>query len=81
MIAINAASSHQKSNPDSNPKVVATEATNATVIAIAINNIIPGRRRRTSSTPPAKNGHPPYQKTTVPNTGASHREPANTGAA
>ena len=54
------ASSHQKSrsNPPI-PKVVTHEATNATVIAMAISSIIPGWRDFSSDQPPCRNGVPP----------------------
>jgi hypothetical protein len=43
------------------PSDVVMLAAKATVIAIAISSIIPGRRVRTSSTAPARNGRPPYR--------------------
>jgi len=39
--------------------VVLHEATNATLIAIAISSIMPGCRDRSSATPPFRNGVPP----------------------
>jgi hypothetical protein len=53
-----AASSHQKSRSHS-PRLVASEAAYATVIAIEISSIIPGARSRISPRAPARNGHPP----------------------
>jgi hypothetical protein len=58
MIAMSAASSHQKSRSNA-PSSVATLAPNATLMARPTSNIIPGRRVRTSSTAPARKGHPP----------------------
>jgi hypothetical protein len=58
MIVTSAASSHQNSRSNS-PRLVASDATYATVIAIAISSIIPGARSRTSATAPARNGQPP----------------------
>jgi hypothetical protein len=58
MITISAASSHQNSSSNQ-PSVVAALARNATVIAMPINSIIPGRRSAASSTAPARNGQPP----------------------
>ena len=53
-----AASSHQKSRSNT-PRLVASDATYATVIAIEISSIMPGARSRASRTPPTRNGQPP----------------------
>jgi len=58
MIAISVASSHHSSMPTRSTSE-ATLATNATVIASEISSIIPGRRCRSSSRPPARNTRPP----------------------
>jgi hypothetical protein len=60
--------------------VVAALATNATVMAIAMRSIIPGRLVPASSKPPLRNGQPPQAKMNVPKTGATHPEPGNWGA-
>ncbi len=61
------------------PSVVTQDATNATVIAIEISSIIPGRRDFSSLQPPVRNGCPPYTKITVPSTGAISPEPGKSG--
>ena len=76
MIVTSAASSHQKSSPNS-PRLVASEATYATVIAIAISSIMPGARSRISLRAPVRKGHPPYRKTAVPRIGPVHAMPGN----
>lgn len=60
MMTTSSASSHQKSsmNPPM-PRLVTQEAANATVMAMEISSIMPGRREEISETPPAKNGQPP----------------------
>ncbi len=58
MIVTSAASSHQNSRSNQ-PNVVASEATNATVMAMPISSIIPGWRSRDSRTAPTRNGLPP----------------------
>jgi hypothetical protein len=78
MIVTRRASSHQKSR-SKNPRVVAALATKATMIAIDIRSIIPGRHSRASSNPPFRNGQPPQTKMKVPRTGATHPEPRNWG--
>ena len=60
MMVTSRASSHQKSSskPPS-PRVVTQEATNATVMAMAIRSIIPGWRDFSSFHPPLRKGVPP----------------------
>ena len=41
------------------PSVVTQEATNATVIAMAMSSIMPGWRSLISRAPPLRNGEPP----------------------
>jgi hypothetical protein len=78
MITISRASSHQNSRSKT-PNTVATLAPKATRMAREINSIMPGWRLRSSASPPSRNGRPPYRKTTVPSTGATHREPGELG--
>ena len=70
-----AASSHQNSRSNQ-PRLDAIDAAHATLIAMAISNIMPGARSRTSSTAPSRNGQPPQKKTNVPSTGPTHATPA-----
>ncbi len=51
-------SSHHTSTVNK-PSAVASEAVNATVIAIAMSSIIPGLRCFSSDQPPVRNGQPP----------------------
>ena len=73
MITMSSASSHQKSSSWCNtPMLAPQDATKATVIAKAINSIIPGARDRSSAEAPTRNGRPPQQYITVPSTGETH---------
>ena len=78
MITISRASSHQNSRSNT-PNRVATLAPKATRMAREISSIMPGWRLRSSARPPSRNGRPPYRKTIVPSTGATHCEPGNCG--
>ena len=70
MITISSASSHQKSSSwSSTPRLAPQEARKATVMARPMSSIIPGCRRRTSSTAPVRNGRPPHTYMTVPSSG------------
>ena len=70
MMTISSASSHQKSRwCGSTPRVAPQDARNATVMASPISSIMPGLRRRSSSTTPVRNGLPPQTYMTVPRTG------------
>ena len=79
MTVINAASSHQNSRSN-HPNVVATDAANATEMAIAMRSIMPGFHGRISPIAPLRNGAPPYRKITSPSTGATHSEPGKSTA-
>ena len=59
--------------------MVAALATKATVMAIEMRSIMPGRHWRTSWKPPFRNGQPPHRKMKVPRTGATQAEPAKRG--
>ena len=74
MIVTRAASSHQNSRSNQ-PRLVAIDADQATVMAMAISSIIPGARSRSSTTAPARNGQPPHKKTNVPSTGPTQATP------
>jgi hypothetical protein len=78
MIVTRRASSHQKSRSKYS-RAVAALATKATVMAIEIRSIIPGRHSRASWRPPFRNGQPPQAKMKVPRTGAIHPDPGNRG--
>ena len=75
MIVTSSASSHQNSRSNQ-PALVDIDATQATVIAIDINSIMPGWRSRSSATAPARNGWPPHAKMNVPSTGPIHPTPS-----
>ena len=76
---MSAASSHQNSRSN-RPRLVAADATKATVMAMPMSSIIPGWRDRISETAPVRNGQPPYAKTAVPRTGATRLSPGNDGS-
>ena len=78
MITISSESSHQNSRSKT-PNRVATLAPKATRMAREMSSIMPGWRLRSSARPPSRNGRPPYRKTTVPSTGATHADPGNWG--
>jgi len=79
-MTISRASSHQKSrSKPPTPSVVTQDATNATVMAMAISSIMPGRRALSSVSAPRRNGAPPWRKITVPRTGGIQADPGNTG--
>ena len=79
-MTISSASSHQKSRSKPPiPSVVTQEATKATVIAIEISSIMPGRRAASSERPPVRNGQPPYRNITVPRTGEIQPAPVKSG--
>ncbi len=78
MIVIRAASSHQNSRSSAS-REVAADATNATEMAMEMSSIIPGRRERTSASPPSRKGRPPQRKTTVPSTVATSESPGKLG--
>ena len=62
MITTRRASSHQKSSScGRRPRLAPREAPNATVIAVPISSIMPGRRSRISDTAPVRNGRPPQK--------------------
>jgi hypothetical protein len=61
------------------PSVVARDAMSATVIAILMSNIIPGRRVFSSPHAPVRNGAPPYRKIRVPSTGDIQSAPTRSG--
>ncbi len=80
MITISSASSHQKSRLcGSTPRLAPHDATNATVMARPISSIIPGARERISLIAPVRNGRPPQRYITVPSSGDTHCDPANSG--
>lgn len=75
MIVTRAANSHQNSRSN-HPRLDAIDDDHATVMAIAISNIIPGARSRSSDTAPFKNGQPPQTYTNVPSTGPTQATPS-----
>ncbi len=79
MMTMRSASSHQNSSSWCRmPRLAPHDARKATVIASAMRVIMPGRRLRSSSRAPVRNGHPPHTYMTVPRTGATQRSPAGT---
>jgi len=58
------------------PRLVASDATYATVIAMAMSSIIPGWRRRSSARAPSRNGQPAQKKTNEPSSGPIQSMPA-----
>jgi len=62
MMTTSSASSHQNSSSwDRTPSRAPQEARKATVIAMPMRSIIPGRRALTSPTAPVRKGHPPQR--------------------